>query len=144
LYALTSLESDADWDAVLTSVSRALRANGVFVFNVLGAGDPRPGRPAAGSPPRLFVGPVVEQDDVKIVRLNNLAKRDGEWTLTGIYLIQDRGGARLEIKEDHLRLRRLDEVEALLSSHGFRLGPVTYKDAMGHKGADMHICAFRA
>jgi len=141
LYALTSLVDDEDFGAALASTRQALRTGGVFYFNGINSEARGPFPPGVTPPPMLFLGTAAKQADVKLVQFNNLVIQGDLWTRTAIYLIEDVGQTQLEIQEDHLQLRRLDDVKALLADHGFRFESVTYVDVMGYKQWDMHICA---
>jgi SAM-dependent methyltransferase len=141
LYALTSLVDDKDFCAAFASTRQALRTGGIFYFNAINSEARGPFPPEVDPPPMLFLGTAAKEADVKLVQFNNLVVQGDLWTRTAVYLIEDAGQTRLEIHDDHLQLRRLDDVKALLADHGFRFESVTYVDAMGYNRWDMHICA---
>lgn len=141
LYALTSLVDDQDFGAALASTRQALRTGGVFYFNAINSEARGPFPPGVNPPPMLFLGTAAKQAGVKLVQFNNLVIQGDLWTRTGVYLIEDAGQTQLEIQQDLLQLRRLDDVKTLLAAHGFHFESVAYVDVMGYKQWDMHICA---
>lgn len=134
LYALGTVDGE-DLNATLAAARQALRAGGVFVFNVNNA------QAVQSPPPMLFMSVAAKQEGAKVVRFNNSIVKDDLWTLTSIYLVDDQGQTFLDIRDDRMRLYRMDDVKALLVDHGFRFESVAYKNVLGYKQWDMHICA---
>lgn len=138
---LSSQEDDGDFCAALVSARKALRPGGVFAFNVLNA-EARPrSAPEALPMPQLFLTAAAQKGEVEVIRFHNLALQGDLLHLTGIFLIEDEGKTRLEIQEDKLRLRRLDDIKALLADQGFHFEAARYVDGMGFKEWDVHVWA---
>jgi SAM-dependent methyltransferase len=140
LYALSMVE-DQDFSRVLAAAQKTIRPGGLFVFNLINKEAKSPFPPGFPPPPQLLLSSTVKGPAIKLVRFDNIVVLPDLWHITNIFIVEENGPARLIIRDDHMRIHHLDDVKEQLTLHGFRFESVMFRDTMGYKNWDMHICA---
>jgi len=143
LYAFTTLIDDDDFFTGLINARKALREGGLFYFNLLNA-DFEEIMPATGTgdgPPALYLDVVVNEPDIRLVRLNQVAFHGEVQDWTTVYFADEGDGVRLISGKHKLRCHHLNWVENELKRAGYDLASVTYSDIQGLKRWDMFILA---
>ena len=142
LYSLTSLISDGDFHAGLASARRAVWDGGFFYFNLLNVdfeGAEYVCR--EDNPPAFYVDVVVNEPDIRLVRLNQTVFHGDVQDWTAVYLIDEGRGVNVIMGNHKLRFHHLECVLQELERAGFRMKSVTYSDVQGLKRWDMFVLA---
>ena len=142
LYAFTSLVSAEAFHAGLSSAGKAVRPGGLFYLNLLNADfEGAEQMTAAGTPPVFFMDVVVNQPEIRLVRLNQTVFHGDIQDWTAIYLIDEGQGLHWLVDTRQLRFHHLHQVEQELKQSGFSLKSFTYADVQGLKCWDVFILA---